>query len=117
MRIFRMNRNNTNNASSAYQLEENERPVIDFRKDFEMMNLLISEYTMDDNGSMDNIFGRLLPFENEYIAKGWETLDEHQKDKNHAACSVKNHGAHLLLLLSYIMLSTVLDDKSNDIQM
>ena len=65
MRIFRMNRNNTNTASSAYQLEANE-----------MMNLLISEYTMDDNGSMDNIFGRLLPFENEYIAKGWETLDK-----------------------------------------
>jgi hypothetical protein len=66
---------------------------------------------------MDNTFGRLIDFENEYFANGWKTLDKYHNDKNDAPFSVKNHGAHLLLLLSYIMLSTVLDDKSNDIQM
>ena len=91
-----------------------------------MMNLLISEYTTNDDGSMHNTFDLLLAFQKEYIAKGWESLDEDQKVK-YAAISpnpagtritvVKNHGAHLLLLLAYIMLSNVLDDKSNDIQM
>ena len=114
MCISRLNLNNTNVSLSAYQLEANEKPTVDFSKDLLMMDLLISEYTTNDDGSMDNTFGRLLSVQNEYIDKGWETLDN---VKDVANPSVKNHGAHLLLLLAYIMLSNVLDDKSNEIQM
>ena len=112
-----MNLNNTNVSPSAYQLEANEKSTVDFSKDLKMMDLLISEYTTNDDGSMDNTFGRLLSVQNEYIDKGWETLDKYQSVKDVANSSVKNHGAHLLLLLAYIMLSNVLDDKSNEIQM
>ena len=91
-----------------------------------MMNLLISEFTTNDDGSMNNTFSLLLSFQNNYIDKGWETLDKDQNVKNVAISpntptyresDVKNHGAHLLLLLAYIMLSNVLDDNSNEIQM
>ena len=71
-------------------------------------------------------FDHLLAFQNEFMPKGWESLDEDQKVKIPAISPdpagsrntvIKNHGAHLLLLIAYIMLSNVLDDKLNDIQM
>ena len=84
------------------------------------MNELVAEYTKDDDGSMNNTFGDLLHCEKKYIPKGWETLDEAPKagiQGVHSSSKVKNHGAHLLLLLAYIMVSNVLDDNSNDTQM
>ena len=107
-------------------MDVNERSTVDFNQDFAMMNLLISEFTTNDDGSMYNTFGLLLDLQKEYIPNGWKSLDEDQKVKipaiapNRAVTrdtDVKNHGAHLLLLLAYIMLSNVLDDKSNDVQM
>ena len=117
MCISRMNLNNTNVSPSGYQLEANEKSTVDFTKDLKMMDLLISEYTTNDDGSMDNTFGRLLPVQKEYMDREWKTLDDYQNVKDVANSSVKNHGAHLLLLLAYIMLTTVLDDESNNIQM
>ena len=91
-----------------------------------MINLLISEYTRNDDGSMNYTFGYFVSVQKDYFGKGWETLDEDQNVKLAATppnptvyrnSLVKNHGAHLLLLLTYIMLSNVLDDKSNETQM
>ena len=91
-----------------------------------MMNALISEYTRNDDGSMNNTFGYLLSVQDDYFVKCWETLDEDQNVKlaptppnttAYRKSLVKSHGPHLLLLLAYIMLSNVLDDKSNETQM
>jgi hypothetical protein len=91
-----------------------------------MINLLISEYTRNDDGSMNNTFGYLVSVQKDYFGKGWETLDEDQNVKlaptppnttAYRKSLVKNHGAHLLLLLTYIMLSNGIDDESNESQM
>jgi hypothetical protein len=87
------------------------------------MNQLIADFTKDDDGSMHNTFGDMLTFQTEYLEEGWITLDSDTKVKHPAKpptfseTKIKNHGAQLLLLLTYLMMTNVLDDASNDVQM
>ena len=72
--------------------------------------------------SITEIFGFMIPSTNEDFLDEWADLDEVEDFKakgKKASGTIQDEkmGSKLLLLLGYIMVSTVLDDKSNEIQM
>ena len=84
------------------------------------MEALIAENP--SKASITEIFGFLIPSTNEEFLDEWADLDEVEDFKakgKKASGTIQDEkiGSKLLLLLGYIMVSTVLDDKSNEIQM
>ena len=73
------------------------------------------------------MFEESFPIQKHPFLGGWADIDGVDIGKKRAKSEVENcdesdggqkkYGARLLLLLAYIMLSTVLDDNSNNTQM
>jgi hypothetical protein len=88
------------------------------------MEKLIEKYVSD--GSYSKVFANIFPVKNHPILGGWEGLkklkiakEEEKKgsEKIEDSDSAEKNGARLLLLLAYMMVSTVLDDDSHKTQM
>lgn len=109
----------------AYQLEQNKKEEVNFNQDLEVIEKLIEKYVED--GSISKVFAKSFPIRKHPFLGGWDDLDGVDIGKKRAKSEVENcdesdggqkkYGARLLLLLAYIMLSTVLDDNSNNTQM
>ncbi len=90
----------------------NEGDTVDFLQDLSVMDQLINIYTTEDQGSMDDVFADVA-IKNEMFPNGWKEFDGTIEKK----AVLQKHGARLLLLLAYVMISNVLDDHSNEFQM
>jgi hypothetical protein len=77
------------------------------------METLIELYVTEGEGSIDDVFSD-IPLKNKKFPDGWKDVDNFMMDEQ---IVLKEHGARLLLLLAYVMITNVLDDKSNDTQM
>ena len=94
------------------------RTDIDF-DDLEVMEELLAKNS--SKASITEIFGFMIPSRNEDFLDEWAELDEVEdfKAKGMKASGAfhdEKIGSKLLLLLGYIMLTNVLDDKSNETQ-
>ena len=109
-------------CASAYQIDQNNRTDVDFNQDLEVMEKLIEKYV--SNGSICKVFAEAFPIDNHPLLGGWEELENDDNSKKRGRKDDDNlddkdgadgkHGARLLLLLAYMMVSNVLDDMSND---
>ena len=106
----------------GYQLRENKKDVIDFNQDLEVMEKLIANNPLES--SIKDIFGHIIPAWNEgYLEENWADLNKAddltiKRSKNF--CYKDDNGkigAQLLLLLAYMMVSSVWTDKSMALQM
>ncbi len=98
---------------------------VNFDQDLQVMEKLIEKYITD--GSVTNVFAKMLPIKKNPLLGGWEELAKSESAAKKGKKSTENFedsdgderkkGARLLLLLAYIMVSNVLDDNSLETQM
>ena len=79
------------------------------------------------NGSMCNVFAKTFAIKKHPLLGDWKELEGVENNKKRPRKEVNNvdesddadtkYGARLLLLLTYMMVSNVLDDNSNITQM
>jgi len=113
------------NSLPEYQVEQNKKDEVNFNQDLEVIEKLIEKYVSD--GSISKVFEKTFPIRKHPFLGGWVEFsgldivkkkgknDVENFDKSDAG--EKKIGARLLMLLAYIMMSTVGDDNSNNTQM
>lgn len=94
---------------------------IDFNQDLEVMDKLIASNPL--NTSIQEMFGDMISKDNKKFLRTWADLnkaDDLTIKRNKSFCYKKDNGkiaAQVLLLLTYMMVSSVMDERSIATQM
>ncbi len=108
-------------CSPAYQIDQNSKNDVNFDQDLEVMEKLIEKYVT--TGSLSKVFADAIPIDIHPLLGDWIALDGVETIRRRGKKELYileesddvdgKHGARLLLLLAYMMMSNVLDDESN----
>lgn len=109
------------NVFIGYQRRQNRKDTIDFNLDLEVMEKLIANNPLET--SIEEMFGKMIPSKKGKFLHRWNDLnkaDDLTIKRNKSFRYKKEDGkiaAQLLLLLTYMFVSNVNDDTSNEMQM